>query len=151
MSQDGEQAPPALIHPDDTGALEKYIRLMDLSAPTRTTNGLRDDASAGLDELVRLGGFKVDSKAQECLAEFVRGLVEALCGFEDIYITDINGVADAEGNLIEDHPLVPQLGVSLPRWSPVLVFQLLDEEMVVDSTVAEEKEGERTTDTGGAG
>lgn len=85
------------------------------------------------------------------MVDFVRCLVEALCDSANDYIEDdmyILDVADADGNLVKDNPLVLDLNLTLPRWTPVIVFQLLDEESLVDGTVAK-KEGEGTNDTEG--
>lgn len=153
MSQDGEQPLPAVIHPDDTRALEKYTRLMDLSPNTRiTTNSSGRKTTTGIHELVQRGGFKVGTEAQEGMLDFLHCLVyqfgEAATwnvGFDE---GDIPGIADADGNLVEDNQIVKDFELTLPRWTPVIVFQLLDEESPVDDTVAKE-EGEGTNDTEG--
>lgn len=137
-----EEVTPALVHLDDTAALKKYIKLMDISSDTFIrVNIPMTDARFGLEELVGLGGPKVGTNAQQDFVYFVNLLASAnyIEKGGDLRNWPSNGVIDDDGNLNVDHPLLARLDwPALPKWTLVAVFQLLDEKRAVETADVEE-------------
>ncbi|KUI69940.1 hypothetical protein VM1G_04908 [Cytospora mali] len=113
----------AVINARDTAGLQMYANLMELCfyEEVFTCCG---DAKDGMCELIAQGGVKPGPAVQAGIVQFVRAIIKPKCEGAELDLDHIDvdhAVADDDGQLVKDDPLVVQLDLSMPSWNPLVV------------------------------
>lgn len=124
---------PAIVDASDFTTLRKYKDLLEGGAGiwaidrTRATDAdilyraqAMEALDRGQDENCRYSG-------RTTAAVFMSRLLEVLGNLAEIEF-DWDCVVGRNGKVNKDHPMVKKLGLPLPDWTPVIVFELLSEE-----------------------
>lgn len=127
---------PAIVDAADITTLHKYKDLLEpdtgIYAIDRTTDAdilygvhVMDGLDIVHDENIDYDHFSYDGGATP--ARFMRMLLHALGNVAEVKF-DWDSVVGRNGKVNNDHPMLKRLGLSLPDWTPVIVFELLSEE-----------------------
>ncbi|KUI53083.1 hypothetical protein VP1G_00316 [Cytospora mali] len=114
-----EEYPPAVINASDKAGLHKYANLMDLCY-YREEYTCCGDARDGIGELIAQGGVKPGSAMQAGIVQFEKALIKSHCACAELNLDhiDVDHAVDDDGQLVKDDPLVVQLNLSMPSWTP---------------------------------
>lgn len=127
---------PAIVDARDLTTLRKYKDLLEQGngawAIDRTTDADILYGVEAMEALDMVHGENVDYddcgySGHATPASFMRLLLHVLGKVAEIKF-DWNCVVGCNGKVKKDHPMVKKLGLPLPDWTPVVVFELLSEE-----------------------